>query len=181
MLHLIESKWTYDAAATGSIGIGLSTASRGKVDLKDPGNKIHEFSYSGFGIGFSVHLPGIKIPPIPIINKEISATGAAKSFSGRGYMFMTSAFRGKELSKSDIQGATIHVDAGFGLLAGYGGSLMFLGIHTALLVPWFINPGLGANVARKAIQSAPAVLLMHGQTEGLIASLGAGLLVGHLQ
>lgn len=58
---------------------------------------------------------------------------------------------------------------------------MLLGINTAYLAPWVLNPGLGANLAANAIRQAPALLIMRGQTEGLLASvLGVSAMLGYL-
>jgi hypothetical protein len=180
--QLRESKWTYNTAATSGIGIEMLSASSGTIVLTDPSQQDHSFSYAGFGIGFiSVPIPKIKLPPIPLLNREIGANGAAKSFYGGGVLYMTSSFHGQDLAKSDMQGGTVYLDGNTGLLVGYGGSVMLLGINTAYLAPWLLNPGIGGNLAANAIQNAPALLLMHGQTEGLIASIaGISAMPGYL-
>ena len=58
---------------------------------------------------------------------------------------------------------------------------MLLGINTVFLAPWLVNPGLGANMAVNAMRQAPAVLVIYGQTEGLIASVaGLSAMLGYL-
>ena len=94
---------------------------------------------------------------------------------------MTASFQGRELAKSDMQGGSVYLDGSSGLLAGYGGSVMLLGINTAFLAPWLLSPGIGANLAANAMQQAPAILVMHGQTEGLIARVaGVSAMIGYL-
>jgi len=123
------SEWQFDTAATGGIGIEILSASGGSIILADPIKQRHSFSYSGFGLGFiSFPIPKVKLPPVPILNRTIEVTGAAKSFDGGGILFMTESFHGKELSKADLQGGTVYLDGGTGLLAGYGGSVMLLGL-----------------------------------------------------
>lgn len=180
---LRTSKWIYNNAATGGIGTGLLAASGGTINFTDPDNKNQDFAYAGFGIGiFSIDIPKVKIPDIPILNRAITGTGAAKSFDGGGLLYMTQSFHGHELSKSDLQGATVYLDAGTGILAGYGASAMLLGINTTFLAPWLVNPGLGANLAANAMKQAPAVLLLYGQSEGLIASIGGlNAMLGYLR
>ncbi|MGX6998591.1 hypothetical protein [Caballeronia sp. KNU42] len=179
---LRESKWKYDTGATGGMGTAFLAASGGTISLKNPDSQTQEFSYAGFGLSvFSVSIPKIKIPNIPIVNRSIGATGAAESFDGSGLVYMTDSFHGNELSKSDLQGGTVYFDAAAGLLAGYGASVMLLGINTAFITPWLLNPGLGANLAANAIQHAPALLVMRGQSEGLIASLfDLSAMIGYL-
>lgn len=176
------SEWQFDTAATGGIGIEILSASGGSIILADPIKQRHSFSYSGFGLGFiSFPIPKVKLPPVPILNRTIEVTGASKSFDGGGILFMTESLHGEELSKADLQGGTVYLDGGTGLLAGYGGSVMLLGINTAYLAPWLLNPGLGANLAANAIKQAPALLVMRGQTEGLLASvLGVSAMLGYL-
>lgn len=183
MLSLRESKWDFDASATGGFGMGLLSASGWKIVINDPWKQAHEFLYSGFGLTIlNIPIPRIKIPPLPILNREASGFGSTENFASKGYLYMTDSFHGEELAKSDIQGGTIYLDAGAGLLAGYGLSVMLLGINSSFLIPWFVNPGIFANLASNAIRSAPALLIMHGQSEGLIASVGgAGAMIGHLQ
>jgi hypothetical protein len=96
-------------------------------------------------------------------------------------MYMTDSFSGSELTKSDIQGGTIYFDLSVGLLAAAGASVMLLGINISLLMPLLVNPGLFANLASNAIKSAPALLVMRGTAEGLIASVGGGATIGHLR
>jgi hypothetical protein len=177
------SKWTYTNGATGGVGTGLLAASGGTLSFTDPDKQAQDFSYAGLGIGiFSIAIPKIKIPDLPILNRGITGTGAARSFDGGGLLYMTESFHGRELSKSDLQGGTVYLDVSTGLLAGYGGSVMLLGINTAFLAPWIINPGLGANLAANAMRKAPAVLVIYGQSEGLIASVGdLSAMLGYLQ
>ena len=176
------STWTYTNGATGGIGTGLLAASGGTISFTDLDKKDQDFSYAGFGIGlFSIAIPKLKIPDVPILNRGITGTGAARSFDGGGLLYMTESFHGHELSKSDLQGGTVYLDASTGLLAGYGGSVMLLGINTVFLAPWLVNPALGANLAANAMRHAPAVLVIYGQTEGLIASVGGlSAMLGYL-
>ncbi|RKR36705.1 hypothetical protein [Paraburkholderia sp. BL17N1] len=181
MISLRKSGWSFNTSATGGLGIELLSISGGKIILDDPQKQSHDFSYFGFGIGYSRGLPKIKLPPIPILNREMSGTGSTKDFTSDGVLYMTSYFHRQELSTSDIKGATIYFDGGAGLLAGYGESIMLLGINTELIAPWLVNPGIFANMAKKALDCAPAVLLLAGEAEGLIAGGGLSAMIGHLQ
>jgi hypothetical protein len=182
MFSLRESKWSFNTSATAGLGIELLSMSGGKIVLDDPQKQTHDFSYTGFGLGvFDKPIPKIKLPPVPILNRGISGSGSVEGFYSDGYLYMTDSFHGHELTKSDIQGSTVYLDASAGLLAGYGASVMLLGINTALLMPSLVNPGLFSNLAANAIRSAPALLFMHGQSEGLIASIaGVSAMIGYL-
>src|SRR5580698_9345753 len=126
---LRESNWKYDTGASIGIGTALLSTSGGTIRFHDPDDQNQDFSYAGFGIGlFSISTPKIKIPRLPVLNRDVTGTGAAKSFDGGALLYMTESFHGRELSKSDIQGGTVYLDAAAGLLAGYTGSVMLLGI-----------------------------------------------------
>lgn len=68
---------------------------------------------------------------------------------------MTSAFHGKELSRSDLTGGTVCFDVGAGVIAeGASATVMLLGINTALLAMGIVMPQFcGLSVA---VHSAPA-------------------------
>ncbi|MDR5741429.1 MULTISPECIES: hypothetical protein [unclassified Caballeronia] len=179
MFLLRPSEWSYSTGATGGVCADVVVASGGSIVLSDPDAKDEAFYYGGIGAGMGV---GIKIPrlKLPGLNgKEVGGAGSAKSFPSGGAIFMTDAFRGSELSRRDIQGATVYVDAGGGLLLGAGGSVMFLGINSAELILGLSSPGM-LYLAERAIAQAPALLVMGGITAGLQAGLGVGLLAGYL-
>jgi len=181
MLIFRKSGWTFDSSAGYGVGLQFLSASGGKIIMQDPKKQFHGFSYSGFGLAAGFPIPKIKLPPLPGVNRNISATGAPESFESAGIMYMTDSFSGSELTKSDIQGGTIYFDLSVGLLAAAGASAMLLGINISLLMPLLVNPGLFANLASNAIKSAPALLVMRGTAEGLIASVGGGATIGHLR
>lgn len=177
-----ESGWTFDSSAGYGLGLQFLSASGGKIVMRDPKKQSHGFYYSGFGVTAGFPIPKIKLPPLPGVNRNISATGAPDSFESAGIMYMTDSFLGSELTKSDIQGGAIYFDVSGGLLAAAGMSFMLLGINISLLMPLVLNPGLFANLASNAIKSAPALLVMGGTAEGLIASVvGGGAMIGHLR
>ena len=177
-----ESGWTFDSSAGYGLGLQFLSASGGKIVIRDSKKQSHGFYYSGFGVTAGFSIPKIKLPPLPRVNRNISATGAPDSFESAGIMYMTDSFPGSELAKSDIQGGTIYIDLSGGLLASAGASVMLLGINISLLMPLLVNPGLFANLASNAIKSAPALLVMGGTAEGLIASVfGGGAMIGHLR
>ncbi|WP_431820156.1 hypothetical protein [Burkholderia sp. F1] len=189
MSILRSSKWNYQTGSTGGVSIEFVIASGGDIALKDPGGHRVDFYYGGIGVGIGggIRLSKIKVPKFAlpdikmpkIAGREMGGAGSLESFDSGGFVFMTSAFRGAELSKSDFHGATVYIDAGGGLGYGKAGSAMILGINPAKLALGLSTPAM-AWLAEEAIAQAPAVLVMYGTTVGLIAGWGAGILVGYL-
>ncbi|PRX32035.1 hypothetical protein B0G75_10450 [Paraburkholderia sp. BL18I3N2] len=184
-----ESLWSFDTSAAGGFSLDFLVASGGEVLLKDPKQQSHTFHYGrvGVGYGFGARLPRIRSPKVTlpeirlpkISGHEVGGSVASKNFTSNGYVFMTDAFAGSELRRSDLQGGVVYIDAGAGLFAGEGATLMLLGINAALLTMSIVNPGL-SGLADYAIRQAPAALVMYGHTAALQAGFGAGLLVGML-
>ena len=191
-----HSDWTYKTGATGGVSLELAVASGGTIVLADPGGQLFDFYYGGIGIGYGVGLriPKIKLPrfsipeiKIPkIAGHEVGGACSLKSFDSAGLIYMAPAFDGKELSKSDFQGATVYLDGGVGVGYGKAGTAMLLGINPAQLALGLRHrsrpPGRAAMVwlAENAIAHARAILVMGGTTVGVIAGGGAGILVGYL-
>lgn len=194
---LRKSHWTYDTSATGGGGFGFLLASGGTIYLKDPTGKEEQFYYGGAGMGLGQLIEIPKIPDISLpkqlrIPHEPSATGAATSFTGTGGIYMTSAFQGKELKRSDLTGGAIYIDAGFGIIAdGMNVSIMLLGLNMAFLMMGVAMPHM--PFFRAAAHEAPAVFVMAGFSIGMQSGTlargkiqagvggGAGLMLGHLQ
>ncbi|MCW0082679.1 hypothetical protein [Burkholderia pseudomallei] len=194
---LRTSDWIYDTGATGGSGLGFLLASGGTIYLKDPTGKEEQFYYGGVGLGLGRMIGIPKIPDISLpknlhIPHEPSATGAATSFTSTGGVYMTSAFRGKELKRSDLTGGTVYIDAGFGIIAdGMSVSIILLGLNMAFLMMSVAMPQM--PFFRAAVHEAPAVLVMAGFSVGMQSGAlangkiragiggGAGLMLGHLQ
>lgn len=185
-----ESKWSFDASATGGVSLDFLVASGGEIILKDPNQQSHSLHYGGMGVGFGVgaRIPAIRLPRLAlpeirlpkISGRDAGGSVASKNFTSHGFVYMTDAFHGNELSMSDFQGATIYIDVGAGLFAGEGVTLMLLGINPAFLMMSIMNPALSSAAVNFSIRQAPAALVMYGQTVALQAGFGAGLLVGML-
>lgn len=189
MSLLRSSKWTYSTGATGGVSVDVVVASGGTIVLQDPSQTDQSFYYGGLGAGLgeSIKLPRIKLPrfvlpelKLPTINgAEVGGAGSMKSFPSGGEVFMTDAFQGAELTREDIEGGTVYVDAGAGLLVGEGISVMLLGINSAELLLGLTSPAM-IGMAVRAIMHAPALLVMGGLTAGLQAGAGIGVLAGYL-
>jgi len=183
------SKWTYDTGATGGASVEFIVASGGEIILRDPSQKKVTFYYggAGLGVGLGINLSKLKIPHFSLPNiampkifgRDVSAAGSLESYSSVGTIFMTSAFRGSELTKSDFQGGAVYIDAGAGLIYGRSASAMLLGIHSAKLATG-LSSASTIWLAEEAIFEARAILLMYGTTTGLIAGGSIGILAGSL-
>ncbi|WP_431822535.1 hypothetical protein [Burkholderia sp. F1] len=92
---------------------------------------------------------------------------------------MTSAFKGSELSRSDLQGGTVYIDGYGGAIIAQGVTVMLLGINPAMLALGLSSIAL-SMVLQEAIWNAPALLYMHGRTAGFQAGIGGGILAGYL-
>ncbi|MFB9128879.1 hypothetical protein ACFFYR_39180 [Paraburkholderia dipogonis] len=160
-------------------------ASGGWIQLTDPALQPCDFHYGGAGVGLPMErlLPtGITMPKFglpQIKGHEFGGAGSSQDFLSAGAVWMTPAFAGKELCREDIRGATVYVDAGIGMVGGFGGSAMLLGINSVSLMMGIMNPAL-SGLAARALDEAPALLLMGGFTMGVQAGAGAGLMVGYL-
>jgi hypothetical protein len=164
------SKWTYNTAASGSISIGYLTASRGFIVLDDPAGTSHRFNVASMGFGYGkrvaskAQLPDVPLPATLFNGNTLGGGGATSDFSGNGFVAMTPAFLGSELKPNDFVGATNQLDAGAGLLVAYGFTFVFSGIPQSLMLGAIANPAF----MHGALNSAKALIVMRGMSEGLI-------------
>lgn len=189
MSILRRSKWRYQTGSSGGANFEFVIATGGEIILIDPAGQSTDFYYGGVGggLGMGFHLSKIKIPKFKlpdikaprIAGHKIGAARSLESFDSAGVVFMTAAFHGAELSRSDLQGAIVCIDAGAGLAYGKAGTAMLLGINSAKLAMGLSNSAQ-YWMALEAIAEAPAVLLAGGTTVGLIAGGGLGMWVGYL-
>lgn len=178
-MSLRLSGWTYDTGATAGAGVAFVAAAGGHIWLKDPAGRSNSFWYGGAGVGASVfRIP--RIPDFKIKSRSVAGVGSATSLPSYGRIYMTPSFRRSELRRSDLMGATVFVDGGGGLVVGWSGTAMLVGINTALLAAGMASPPLNF-LATQAITNAPAIILMTGMTVGLQAGAGIAGLVGYLR
>lgn len=175
---LRDSRWSYNTGATTGLSIGYVIGSGGELILNDPAGTETNFYYGGLGGGLGggfKQLGKIKLPKLTIGRHSAGGAGSLGAFWSTGGVFMTSAFKGTELTESDLQGATVYVDAGAGILAGVSASVMLLGIDP---LPLLMG---GTYFAQDAIRRAPAVLVMYGVNIGPQFGWGVGGLIGYLR
>lgn len=189
MSLLRTSKWGYKTGAGGGASVEFVMATGGTIVLTDPQARPQSFYYGGVGLGVGVGfkipriklpkfaLPEIKLPKIG--DRGVGAAGSTLDFPSYGSVYMTNAFTGKELTRSDFQGAVVYLDGSLSVLYGWAGDVMLLGMNPAMLALGLSNPAF-MTFAEQAVAQAPAVLLMYGQTVGFQAGASAGILVGYL-
>jgi hypothetical protein len=189
MSYLRKSKWKYDTGAGGGVSVDIVVATGGNIVLTDPQKHSQSFYYGGVGIGYGwgAKIPKIKLPKFTIPELKLpsfgshdaSAAGSTFDFPSHGTVYMTSAFKGSELTRSDLQGGTVYLDGYGGAVVAQGGTVMLLGINPALLALGLTSPAM-SMILGEAIADAPALLFMHGLTAGFQAGFGGGILAGYL-
>ena len=189
MSWLRKSGWKYSTGAGGGASIEFVMASGGDIILTTPDERAQSFYYGGVGVGLGVglKLPRVKLPKFTIpeikvpklAGRNVGGAGSTFDFPSGGLVFMTSAFRGEELSRSDLQGATVYLDGSAGAVVSQAGTVMLLGINSAKLAFGLTSPSR-IWMAEEAIFQAPALLYMHGRSAGLQAGFGAGVFIGYM-
>lgn len=175
-----HSDWTFDTSAGGGIGIGIFAMSGGLVRLKDPAGNPQSFYYAGIGGGLS---EGLKIPKLPKITmpkiggKGVGGAMSTTDFPSYGVVYRKSVFAGQELTRGDIQGATIYFEGGAGLIAGISGSIMFFGMNRAIFAG-MTTIVLAPVVGPALFASSTGVVIFGGANVGYQAGGGIAGLIG---
>jgi hypothetical protein len=109
-----------------------------------------------------------------------SADERTKASAGNGSIFMTHAFTGAELLRSDLRGAVVfvHGDAETEVLAGPRRSVMLLGINAAELMMGLSSSAM-SGLAEHAIGQARALMLIDAGNDAPTIT-GPGVVVGFL-
>ncbi|MBN3723258.1 hypothetical protein [Burkholderia sp. Ac-20379] len=188
MSFLRRSQWEYQTGSTFGASVEFVVGSGGEILLKNPTGTVQRFWYGGLGLGLGagVKLPKIRLPKLSISGKAISGSGSAEAFPSTGWVYMTSAFSGNELERSDLQGGAVYLDGSAELILGGGsGSVMLLGINAALLSLALSQVAINPFMLEQVMQHAKALLVMVGVNAGLNAGGmgfggGVGLLAGYV-
>jgi hypothetical protein len=175
---LERSLWTYETSAAGGLNIGALSMSGGQVILKNPRGELHRFRYHGFGPGLgmgaraakSIRLPDLKFPK----GQSGSASGSTTDFPGRGWIYRA---KPSELTPHDFEGITLYADASAGFLIAEGLTGLIVGLSEKAFIPLIFSPALFSHAISA---SAKALVLLQGQSEGLIDGAGVGLMIGQL-
>lgn len=200
-----KSAWNFVTCEGGAVGIGFVAASGGWILLRDPSKKEVKFYYGGTGGGLSA---GLKIPKLGKIEINtpkgpVTGAGSEAAFSSTGELFITTGFKGNELSKKDIEGICVFGEMGASVVAGLTATTMFLGVdpflfakaaqqlgHAAPLIDQGTLATVDPNKAytttienlgfRQLLNSARALLIMGGINVGIQAGIGISGCMGYL-
>lgn len=176
-----ESAWTFNTSGTGGAGLGFFAGSGGVVVLNDPGQQVQRFHYGAGGVGLSA---GIR--KIPKIGKIIDPRGlsnrgggnvAPERFWNHGSVYVMDGCRGDDLTRGDFQGICAVYDAGAGLIVGYSGALMLVGINPlalAVSAAGIVGQLFGPPLSPKAM------ILSRGWNVGPQASAGVTAQLGYM-
>jgi hypothetical protein len=170
-----ESAWKFNTFGSGGLSVGFVAVSGGQVVLDDPSGNATTFTYGGAGGGLSAGLKIPKIGKIQIKTPKGPATGSGgpMAFPSTGALYITDAFKGDELSTSDIQGLCAFVEVGGGIIGGGSGVAMLLDLNG-----WWLA-GIPTTVPL-LLGSASAMLLMAGLNVGVQAQVGGAAYLGYM-
>lgn len=181
-----RSAWTFNTSGTGGVGLELVAASGGTVVLNDPGGQVRNFHYAAAGIGLSAGIR--KIPKIGKLDtSRVDPRGfsdhgggnlAPQAFWNHGAVYVMDGCAHDDLTIEDFRGICAVYDAGAGLILGYSGSLMLVGLNPlALAVAATAGPLgqlLGPSLAPRAM------VLSRGWNVGPQASAGVTAQLGYM-
>lgn len=164
------SEWSFKTSSTGSVGLGVISASGGMVRLKSPQGELVDFKYIGVGAGASA---GLKLPKG--INEYIKnympqGSFAPTDFDSYGLVIKLAGCEGSELRKEDFLGPCAFVDAGGGFIAGAGATLLLVGLPTNHPIP----------VPAAVVAFSKACICMTGYSMTKNFGIGASGLVGNV-
>jgi hypothetical protein len=173
-----RSLWRYETSSAGGLTIGPLSVSGGQIILKSPQGELHAFRYHGFGpdLGIGTRAPqGIRLPDMKFPKGQAgSASGSTTDFPSSGWIYRS---KSSELTPHDFEGITLYADASAGFLIAEGVTALIVGISEKALVPWIFSPGLFSNAV---FASAKGLVVLQGQSEGLIDGAGVSFMVGQL-
>ena len=181
LVDLERSHWKYETGATGGIGIEFVAASGGAIYLDDPAGKVERFFFGGLGAGLSFGLKIPKLPKLQLRGKSIAGAGSTKDFTSRGRVWKRTRFHGRELARSDLQGAVVFVEGAIGLGVGASGDAMLFGINPFLLTLAISNPLLQTVLMPRALDTAAGAMAFIGLNAGPQAGGGVAGLVGYMR
>ena len=118
---------------------------------------------------------------VRVKDRAVGASLASTFFKNEGAVYVTEAFHGQELRRSDLQGATLFLDGSLTLIGGVSGTAMLLGIDASSLMMAMSVPILVAEALPWVISRAPAVLIMGGATAALQVGAGAAAYLGYMR
>lgn len=187
-----KSSWTFVTSGTGGVGLEFVAASGGTVVLDNPSGVEQQFRYAAGGVGLSAGIR--KIPKIGKLGtRKLDPRGfsdrgggnvAPKSFWNHGSVFIMDGCSRSELVREDFHGICAVHDAGAGLILGYSGALMLVGLNPLALAAQAATPlvpGIGTLAGMLGLPLAPkAMILSRGWNVGPQASIGITAQLGYM-
>ncbi|WP_174279464.1 hypothetical protein [Sphingomonas bacterium] len=183
-----RSRWTFTTSGTGGLGIEFVATSGGTVVLADPEGVERRFSYGAAGLGLSIGIR--KIPKIGRINPgrldphglsdHVGGNIAPEAFWNHGAVYVMGDCPHDELAIDDFKGICSVVDAGAGLILGYSGSAMLVGIDPmwlAITAAMHSSPVLGLLAPPLRCRG---MILSRGWNVGVQASAGITGQLGYM-
>lgn len=169
-----ESAWSFVTSSTGGAGLGFVAGQGGKLYLRDPKGNDVTLGMGALGIGAS---EGIKLPKIgklEIRGKSVGGAVAPASFPNAGKIYVLGSAPGKELTRDDLTGPCVFVEASAGMGVGASASAMYLGVHPVELFWGSASPLPKDNIC----DTARACLLVAGLNVGIQAGAGIAAFFG---
>ena len=165
---------------TGGLNVDIAAAG-GSIEFLHPSHKKQDFRFGSAGMGAGI---GLKLPKVGKSEirpekhgKAIGGVGAPRAFPDVGSIYMTPFFSGRELAAADLRGLCIVIDGGAGLLVGYSGALMLLGIDPARFAMQIASPIMSLLLSQTELN---AVLVTRGLNAGIQAGGGVTGTIGYL-
>lgn len=178
-LPVNPSRWDYVTASGGGLTVAFVAGSGGSITGENV--KLH-YSGIGAGIGIGAKLPRFGKVDIKIKGKSVGGVGAAEAFPSDGAVFVAD-----DLTRDDIVGPCMYVEAGGGVALGVSATAMLFGLDPKLLAAAMLaNTTPAANLTispiltRKLMQSASGALVMAGANLGIQAGIGGAVYIGAL-
>lgn len=179
-----QSAWSWNTSGTGGAGLGLVAASGGAVVLNDPAKQVQRFHYAAGGVGLSAGIR--KIPKIGKIvdPRSLSNRGggnvAPEFFTNHGTVYVMDGCSRDELVREDFHGICAVYDVGAGIIVGYSGALMLVGLDPLALAA---RAALAANPITNMLAPrlrVKAMILSHGWNTGPQAGAGITGQLGYI-
>jgi hypothetical protein len=177
-----ESKWNFVTSNGAGLGVGPLAGEAGSITLVEPDSAQQvKFFYAGMGGGMSF---GFKLPKIGKI--EVKGKGKAgggnlssETLPSGGRVYLTTTFKGSELTRRDIGGAIAFVEVTGGLIAGGAAAAMIFGMNPAWVAAAAAAPFLGPSYLwHHALTSASGILVWAGLNVGIQGGVGGAAYLG---
>ena len=172
MLNVVRSsKWTYSTSDSVGGSVDPLAAEVGAIVLKDPSGQKVSFEYGAVGGSIGWQLLG---------DTKVDFAGPLPKVQvGGGQLYILDTFSGAELSRSDLTGGCMLVEAGAGFAVQGSTEAFLLGMNLELMASVFMGP-IGLLTEPLLFRSAKAVLFTWGLNTDLVPGMSAAGMMGVL-